>query len=204
MAFRTHLYATNTFHLHSVGGVECCKGLSAVWYMWCGCTVSQTIIIDQSLSIFVGNNNISIKVIILVSIDRDFVVVLGGLCHHLSTWLNCLTSLALGIVGIVMILLTTCMFLTSVPLSLISLHSLRLTLGQRPSWMYCSSYHCLIAIVGTLDGLFYCAYWVAYYLLTDSLLIADWWLTVLLPLLVTDLTCMTRVLYWPLRGLSYK
>ncbi len=75
-------------------------------------------------------------------------------CHCLSMQLNCLTGLALGIISIVMILPITCMFCTSVPLSLVFPRSLRLALGQRLSRMYCISYCYLTALaVVTLEGL---------------------------------------------------
>src|SRR6266851_2541463 len=117
--------------------------------------------------------------------------------------LNCLTSLSRGIVSIVVILPVTCTVRMSVPLSLIFPHLLHLALGQRPSPMYYSSCRHLVGTLTTLDGpwllcLPLCLP-IAYCLLTDCLLIV-----VLLSLLVTDLTRMTRVLYRPSCGLSYK
>ena len=117
--------------------------------------------------------------------------------------LNCLIGLSLGIISFVVILPVTSMFRMSVPLSLIFPRSYRLTLGQRLSLMYSSSYRCLVSALAALDGpcllcLPLCLL-IAYCVLTDCLLI-----TVLLPPLVMDLICMTCVLYWPLCGLSYK
>ena len=76
----------------------------------------------------------------------------GG-CHHLSTQLNCLIGLSLGIVGFIMILPVTSMFRMSVPLSLVFPHSLCLTLGQRLSLMYYYSYRCLVVLPTALEGL---------------------------------------------------
>ncbi len=124
-------------------------------------------------------------------------------CHRLSTRLNCLTGLSCGIIFSVVILPVMCIVRTSVLLSLVFPHSYRLTLGQRLSPMYSSSYRCLVSALAALDGpcllcLPLCLL-IAYCVLTDCLLI-----TVLLPPLVMDLICMTCVLYWPLCGLSYK
>ncbi len=79
--------------------------------------------------------------------------VFNEICHRLSTRLNCLTGLSHGIVSIVVILPVTCIVRMSVPLSLVSLHSYHLTLGQRPSQMYCSSCRCLAILYTALDGL---------------------------------------------------
>src|SRR6266851_1118002 len=111
-------------------------------------------------------------------------------------WLNCLTGLSRGIVGIVVILPITCIVHMSRPLSLVFPHSYSLALGQRLSLMCYSSCPYLVGLCAALDGLGHCAYYYAYCLLTDSLtgcLLID----ILLPPLVTDLTRITHIFYWP-------
>src|SRR5216683_2221183 len=97
-----------------------------------------------------------------------------------------ITGLSRGIVGIVMILPVTCTVRMSVPLSLVFPRWHSLTLGQRPSPMYYSSYRCLMGALTALDGpwllcLPLCLP-IAYYPLTVRLLIV-----VLLSPLVMDL-----------------
>ncbi len=142
-----------------------------------------------------------ILTLLLLLIASAVVLLIG--CHCLSTQLNCLTGLSHGIIGIVVILPVTCTVRMSVPLSLVFPCWHSLALGQRPSPMYYSSYHCLVGTLAALDGpwllcLPLCLP-IAYYPLTVHLLII-----VLLSLLVTDLIRMTHVLYQPLCGLSYK
>ncbi len=77
----------------------------------------------------------------------------GGICHHLSMRLNCLTGLNPGIVSIIVISPVTSMFhmlMLSFPAFP---HSLRLALGQRPSPMYYSSCPCLVGLCAALEGL---------------------------------------------------
>ncbi len=132
-------------------------------------------------------------------------------CHRLSMWLNCHTGLSPSIVSIIVILPITSTLRMLMHFYLIFPCSFHLALGQRPSPMYYTSCHCLVILHATLEGFLllmltnHIAWWlIAYSLLTDHLLIADRLPIVLLLLLVTDLTHMTRVFYRPSRGLSYK
>ncbi len=115
-------------------GTDICTFLTALWYKH-----------EELVAVGVQITHKEYQYTMLKSLPDD-------LCHHLSMRLNCLTGLSRGIVGIIVILPVTCIVRMYHLSCLVFPRSYSLTLGQRSSLMYCSSYLYPVCLRAALDG----------------------------------------------------